>query len=130
MIILRTSGRKISRLSGVASSERQASRTERRSSGTLASSLGTEFCIDTRERGGLGEDVPHVDTKPTKRGDCGVEVVSQANVHVTDLILIHNLLAPLRKGFEEDLDGHEQSCNGRFDGRLRKQSVSSSREII
>lgn len=119
MIILRTRGRNFSRFSGLASSDRHISRISRRSSGTDESSLW--WC----ERG-AGATRPchslHIDAKRPERRHSRVEVVSEADVHVANVALVDNLLAPLCERLEEDLDGDQEPRNGGFDGWLRRMS--------
>ena len=79
----------------MASSERQASRTERRSSGTEASSLEKGLIYCTCERGSTREDVPHVDPEASKGSHSRVEIVSKSDVNITDLILVDGAFAPL-----------------------------------
>ena len=61
---------------------------------------------------------PHVDAEAAEGRDRGVEVVSQADINVANLVLVDDLFAPLCEGLEEDLDGHQQSCHGGLDGGL------------
>jgi hypothetical protein len=68
---------------------------------------------------GLGRrNARHVDLASNKRGYRGVEIISQTNVDVTDVFFSAFLRRPLCETFQKLLDGHEETSDGRFDGRL------------
>jgi hypothetical protein len=104
----------------VASSARQVSRISRRSSGTdmrslLGYSLAVEGCLDTIE----AEHARHIDIKRSKRSHRRVEVITESDVDVADLFLVHFALAPLGKRLEELLDGNKKTGYSRLDCGLQ-----------
>ena len=48
----------------------------------------------------------HVNPEGSERSHCRVEVVSEADIDIADIVFVDDLFAPLRERLEEDLDGH------------------------
>jgi hypothetical protein len=86
VIIERTCGRNFSRVGWEASSERQSSRTVRSSSGKLRSSLHDDIGMGTEGAQGR-RNVRHIDLVRNECGYRGIEIVSQCDVDITNLLL-------------------------------------------
>jgi hypothetical protein len=68
---------------------------------------------------GLGRrNARHVNLAGDKCGYRGVEIISQSDVNVADVLFRAILRRPLCETLQKLLDGHEETSDGRFDGRL------------
>lgn len=117
-MICRTVGRYISKFSGVASSAKHCSRTERSSSGTFNSSLPCQSTIGVYGILDWIGYVRHVYVECGKCSNSSIKVISQSHIHVANLPLVYLGRTPSCEGLQKLLDGHQQPGHCRFYRRL------------